>query len=72
MPDALAAWLAERGEPAYRARQVGDAAVGDGGAGVATAAEIRTLPASAAGALDDAFRLDTLVDDRAPVRPTAA
>ena len=27
-PEALAAWLAERGVPAYRARQVGDAVWG--------------------------------------------
>ncbi len=60
-PDALEAWLAERGEPAYRVRQVGDAVWANGGAGVATAAEIRTLPGSLRARLDDAFRLDTLV-----------
>ena len=58
-PDALAAWLVERGEPAYRARQVADA-VWAGGA--RDAAAVRTLPASLRGELDEAFRFDTLVD----------
>ena len=58
-PDALAAWLVERGEPAYRARQVADA-VWAGGA--RDAAAVRTLPAPLREELDVAFRFDTLVD----------
>jgi 23S rRNA (adenine2503-C2)-methyltransferase len=60
--------LADRGEPAYRARQIADAvwAAGTGGAG--TAAGIRTLPAALRAQLDAAFRLDTLVET--DVRPT--
>jgi len=55
----LAAWFAERGEPAYRARQVSDA-VWDR---ATTAVEdIRTLPAALRAALDAAFRLDTVGD----------
>ncbi len=57
--DALAAWFAERGEPAYRARQVSDA-VWDR---ATTAVEdIRTLPAALREALGAAFRLDTVSD----------
>jgi 23S rRNA (adenine2503-C2)-methyltransferase len=55
--DALAAWLAERGEPAYRTAQVFDA-VWRGDAG--SAADVRTLPAGLRTALDDAFDWDTL------------
>jgi 23S rRNA (adenine2503-C2)-methyltransferase len=58
-PDALAAWLAERGEPAYRARQIADA-VWAGGA--QDAALARTLPAALRAELDRAFRFDTLTD----------
>ena len=61
-PDALAAWLAQRGAPAYRARQIADA-VWDGGAGgVQDAAKVRTLPAALRAELDGAFRFDTLAD----------
>ena len=55
----LVAWLAARGEPTYRARQVGDA-VWRGGA--STAEEIRTLPAPLREALDAEFRFDTVAD----------
>ena len=55
----IEAWLAARGQPAYRARQVADA-VWRGSAG--SAAEIRTLPAALRAALDTAFRFDTLGD----------
>jgi 23S rRNA (adenine2503-C2)-methyltransferase len=58
-PDALAAWLAERGAPAYRARQVADA-VWAGGARDATA--VRTLPVGLRAELDGAYRFDTLAD----------
>ncbi len=56
-PDVLAAWLAERGTPAYRARQIADA-LWAGGAQDAGA--VRTLPAALRQELDDAFRFDTL------------
>ncbi len=58
----LAAWLSERGEPAYRARQVADAVWADGAGGIRDASAIRTLPAAMRTALDQAFRLDTLVE----------
>ena len=57
--DALVAWFAERGEPAYRARQVADA-VWRGDA--TTAADIQTLPAALREGLDAAFRFDTVAD----------
>jgi 23S rRNA (adenine2503-C2)-methyltransferase len=57
--DELVAWFAERGEPAYRARQVGDAVWrGDATA----AADIQTLPSGLREALDAAFRFDTVAD----------
>ncbi|HEX5823049.1 MAG TPA: 23S rRNA (adenine(2503)-C(2))-methyltransferase RlmN [Candidatus Limnocylindrales bacterium] len=59
LPDELVAWLVELGEPAYRARQVGDAVW----RGDATApADIQTLPAALRDALDAAFRFDTVAD----------
>ena len=61
-PDGLAAWLAERSEPAYRLRQVADGLWAGGSGGAQSAAEIRTLPASLRIALDGAFRLDTLTE----------
>ena len=57
--DELTAWFAERGEPAYRARQVGDAV---GGRPAAAVDEIRTLPAALREAVDAAFRFDTVGD----------
>ncbi len=58
--EALAAWVAGQGEPAFRARQIGDATWKDGG--VTDAAEIRTLPARLREALARDFRLDTVHD----------
>ena len=58
-PEALAAWLAERTVPAYRARQVADA-VWKGS--VATIDEVRTLPAGLRADLEAAFRFDTVAD----------
>src|SRR6266550_8275674 len=55
----LVAWFAERGEPAYRARQVADA-VWRGEA--STTAEIRTLPAPLRDELNATFRFDTVAD----------
>ena len=59
-PDALAEWVRERGEPAYRTRQIADAVWKDGG--VTGSGEIRTLPASVRDALATAFRFDTVGD----------
>ena len=56
-PDALTAWFAARGEPAYRARQVAD---GVWGHAVTGFEEIRTLPAALRADLDAAFRFDTV------------
>jgi len=58
-PEALAAWFDERGEPAYRARQVADA-VWRGQTG--SVADIRTLPAALRARLESAFRFDTVTD----------
>ncbi|HEY3164933.1 MAG TPA: 23S rRNA (adenine(2503)-C(2))-methyltransferase RlmN [Candidatus Limnocylindrales bacterium] len=57
--DELTAWFSDRGEPAYRARQLADALWGSAAASIE---EVRTLPAALRGAVDDAFRFDT-VDD---------
>ena len=57
--DELAAWFAERGEPAYRARQVGDAVWGRSARSID---EVRTLPAALREAVDEAFRFDTVGD----------
>jgi 23S rRNA (adenine2503-C2)-methyltransferase len=57
--DELARWFAERGEPAYRARQVGDAVWGRAATSVE---DIRTLPAGLRDAVEEAFRFDTVGD----------
>jgi 23S rRNA (adenine2503-C2)-methyltransferase len=58
--DDLIAWLAARGEPAYRARQVEQAVW----AGAATsAADLTTLPRPLAAAIEDAFRWSTVEDE---------
>jgi len=59
-PEALDRWVAEQGQPAYRARQIADAVWKDGG--VASAAEILTLPSSVRDGLDAGFSLDTVAD----------
>ena len=56
---ALAAWFAEQGEPAYRARQVSDAVWGRTATSID---DIRTLPAGLRDGVEAAFRFDT-VDD---------
>ena len=58
-PDALAAWMLERGEAAYRARQVADFLWGRG---AVSFEEMRTLPAALRDGLGAAFRADTLVE----------
>jgi 23S rRNA (adenine2503-C2)-methyltransferase len=52
----LTAWLTERGEPSFRARQVLDAVWRSE---AEHAADVSTLPASLRGALDESFRWDT-------------
>jgi 23S rRNA (adenine2503-C2)-methyltransferase len=60
----LGQWMVERGQPAYRARQVADhlwaACAVDG-------SELRTLPAALRDEVNRSFRLDTLVESE--VRP---
>jgi 23S rRNA (adenine2503-C2)-methyltransferase len=56
-PDALAAWLAERGEPSYRARQVADAVWGGN---IASIEDAMPLPADLRRELAEAFRFDTV------------
>jgi 23S rRNA (adenine2503-C2)-methyltransferase len=57
--EALAAWLAERGQPAYRARQVADAVWGGT---IASIEEALALPADLRRELGEAFRFDTVAD----------
>jgi 23S rRNA (adenine2503-C2)-methyltransferase len=57
--EALAAWLAERGQPAYRARQVSDAVWGGT---IASIEEALALPADLRRELGEAFRFDTVAD----------
>jgi len=56
-PEAVTAWLTERGHPAFRARQVLDAVWR---ANPATLAEVTTLPAPLRAALAEAFAWDTV------------
>jgi len=58
-PDALRAWFLARGEPAFRARQVLDAAWRTG---AASPAGISTLPAATRAALATEFTWDTVAD----------
>ena len=58
-PASLAAWLAARGEPAYRLGQV---LAGAHRADTASFADLTDLPASLRAALDEAFRFSTIVD----------
>ena len=55
----IESWLAARGQPAWRARQIADA-VWRGP--VTSAAEVRTLPATLREALDTAFAWDSVGD----------
>jgi 23S rRNA (adenine2503-C2)-methyltransferase len=52
----LEAWLAARGQPTWRARQVASAVW----AGARSAAEVNVLPAGLRPALDEAYRFDTV------------
>jgi 23S rRNA (adenine2503-C2)-methyltransferase len=58
-PGALAAWLTERGQPAYRAGQLADAVWGGN---ATSAADALTLPGALRDELDAAFRFDTVAD----------
>jgi 23S rRNA (adenine2503-C2)-methyltransferase len=58
-PDQVEAWFADRGQPAYRARQLADAIWGGNATG---ATEARTLPAALRDELDATFRFDTVAD----------
>jgi 23S rRNA (adenine2503-C2)-methyltransferase len=64
-PGELAAWLAERGEPAYRARQVSDAIWGGT---VDSIEDVVPLPVGLREQLATAFRFDTI--DETDVRTT--
>ncbi|MDQ3553046.1 MAG: 23S rRNA (adenine(2503)-C(2))-methyltransferase RlmN [Chloroflexota bacterium] len=57
--EALRDWFAQRGEPAYRARQVADQLWSDG---TADLDGLRTLPAGLRTALGAAFRFDTMAE----------
>ena len=59
LPGEVVAWLTARGEPVYRARQIADH-LWRGGA--RTAGELRTLPQPLRTAINEAFRVHTLVD----------
>ncbi len=59
-PDALAAWVADQGQPAFRARQIADAIWDDGG--ITDPDRILTLPKRMRAAVADAFVLDTMAD----------
>jgi 23S rRNA (adenine2503-C2)-methyltransferase len=56
-PEALATWLAERGEPAYRARQIADAVWGGR---IAAIEDAQALPVELREALAASFRFDTV------------
>ena len=58
-PDVLAAWLATRDVPAYRARQVADG-VWRGAAG--SFGDLRTLPSELRSELETAFSFDTVAE----------
>ena len=58
-PEALAVWLAERGEPSYRARQVAEAVFGGT---VGSVEEMATLPADLRRDLAATFRFETLAE----------
>jgi 23S rRNA (adenine2503-C2)-methyltransferase len=58
-PADLEAWLAERGEPAFRARQIADAVWGGS---VDSIDAVVPLPAALRRALNEAFRFDTVME----------
>ncbi|HEX5827655.1 MAG TPA: 23S rRNA (adenine(2503)-C(2))-methyltransferase RlmN, partial [Candidatus Limnocylindrales bacterium] len=58
-PDELTAWVVERGQPAFRAKQVTDAVWGHR---ATSFAEITTLPAALKDELEATFRFDTVAE----------
>jgi len=60
----LEAWLADQGQPSYRARQVRDALWGGY---ASSAAEMQTLPSPLRERLEAAFRVDTVVAEEVTV-----
>ncbi|MGA3030287.1 MAG: 23S rRNA (adenine(2503)-C(2))-methyltransferase RlmN [Candidatus Limnocylindrales bacterium] len=60
----LEAWLAERGEPPYRAKQIRDGVWRHNAARVE---DFRTLPTAIRTQLDAAFRIDTISEDEVKV-----
>jgi 23S rRNA (adenine2503-C2)-methyltransferase len=58
-PALLEAWLAEHGQPAYRGRQIADHLWRGS---VSRTTEMHTLPQVLRSALDEDFRVDTLVE----------
>jgi len=58
-PDQLDQWLSEHGQPGYRARQIADHLWRGS---VARSTEMHTLPQALRSALDEDFRIDTLVE----------
>ena len=58
-PALLEAWLAEHGQPAYRGRQIADHLWRGS---VCRTTEMHTLPQVLRSALDEDFRVDTLVE----------
>ena len=58
-PGTLQAWLHDRGEPSYRARQVNEAVFGGTDSSID---EIATLPGALRRELGAAFRFDTLAE----------
>jgi 23S rRNA (adenine2503-C2)-methyltransferase len=57
--ETMAAWLAERGQPAYRVRQIADAVWGGT---IASIEDALALPAGLRSELAESFRFDTVAD----------
>ena len=62
--DELEKWLAAEGQPAFRARQIRDAIWRQN---ASTTDELMTLPAPLRARIDEAFRIDTIVEDEVKV-----
>ncbi len=61
-PAGLRGWLAGRGDPTWRARQVLDALWRAGAGGAGSAAGVSTLPTELRASLDASYAWDTIVD----------
>ena len=65
LPDGdLETWLAAEGQPAFRAKQVRDAVWRQN---AATPDELKPLPVALRARIDEAFRIDTIVEDEVKV-----